>query len=150
MRKTILILYIMLASHEIQAYTITEANSFAESDSVENTKCQLSSSASTATIESVLRQNRIQINDKDSRYHFYSATTAIDVGDYCAAFTELSVYFNDLVTLPLSKKKKTFAQVQLCNFGSILTGQKHNLQTRVNETLRSYAEQCISKIEKDF
>ena len=153
MKKLAFVLLILITQNSY-ALTLTDANVFSEADSGEMTKCSLSSSNSVAAVESVLRQNRINITP-DARVSFYLNNTAISLSNTCASFVSLKVNFIGIAYFPPavgfsspSPKRKIYTEGVLCSSGSILAGPPYNLQSRINEEFRSFAESCISEVEK--
>ena len=130
------------------AMTIPGAYVYSEEGGSEEAACGITSSSSTAAVESILRQNRINIEPEISNYTVYVNNNALIVSNICVVNSSLQVYFGSFVEVPSEKSKLVFGPVELCSKGFIISGPAYDIQTRINEKLKDISEQCISKIEK--
>lgn len=146
--KKIIVVLILVFSSSLYALDLQRAYVFSEKDDGDNTKCGISYNAATSAVEAELRQNRIVIGSDKSDYIFYVNNLALSYGESCAVNVSLEAYYFASVPLPSIKNKKIFGQVSLCHEGTILSGPTYSLQNRINDSLKSMTDQCISRIEK--
>jgi hypothetical protein len=148
MMKKLIVICLFLIINNSYALTLNDANVYSEADTTAETECGISNSSSIAAVESVLRQNRIVIKS-NSKFYFYINTVAIESGNGCAASTSLVVHTYAYVKIRSLNNRGIYSKVTLCDVkGAIFTGPSYDLETRINEKLRSFSEECISEIEK--
>ena len=132
---------------------------FGEDDSESMRECQLSHDIAVATVESVLRYNRIGLASRDD----YQAQQAIAayvnlnairdrydtgrVGSFCSASIRFSLRSIAAVPNPATGAQHV-ANIVYCEKGSLLSWEAVGLQARVNETLRNFVNACLSEYEE--
>ncbi len=112
-------------------------------------KCGLDKNGLEAASEAVFRQNRVLIvADGRTPFRAYINVNALrTVGDNCAYNLAYQVYFLGSTVYP-STGKNVFAPVEICSRGALLIWKSSDGMVRLNESIRSYTEQCLSEIEK--
>ena len=143
MKRLCLIILFLLGSNAY-ALTLDRVNLFGE----DIKECGLSSESVTASLASLMRYNRISMTDSLSGVNLYHQVTAIDTGNGCAAHASILFYSYQTNIFVPTLKRSLSADVVLCNKSALLTGPKHSLQTRVNNEIKSLAEQCLLIIDK--
>jgi hypothetical protein len=116
-------------------------------------QCSLTLEPSVAAVESTLRSNAIPLlSDSESwRTDFIQPNAYINFvpvslsSSSCALSWRLNFYL--LREIPIPGEKTLFSEVELCSESGVLSGPTVNLQSRVNEELRTATEVCISRIE---
>jgi hypothetical protein len=123
--------------------TLDSVNIFGE----EISGCNLSMDSVDASIASAMRFNRVGVSDK-STISAYHQITALEIAGGCAVNVKFQIYFNSFVAIPPENKKYVFLRNEICAKGALLTGQRFNLQTRVNDILKEYVDLCINEFSK--
>jgi hypothetical protein len=151
MRKFIFILFLCLTSI-VQGQILSSVNVFAEKEDEDFIKCNLSSAGYIAAAESSLRYNRIRVQvQNESEVYLYLNVNVLPIRrggtetGSCAASLEIQFYKVGMITLA---RGTLFGDHTLCKKAALFIFDIQNLQTRINEQVRSYTEQCISDIEK--
>jgi hypothetical protein len=112
----------------------------------QNSQCGINSIANIAAVESIFRQNRISItSDSDVSAHIRVESIKDSVG--CFTTIMFQVYFLTIAKIPRTSSQ-VLVVAELCEQGVLLTGASGNMQSRVADKLRSFAEICISEVEK--
>ena len=142
--KKILILVLILFGSKTYGLTLDSVNVFGED--IKN--CGLSSDAVTASLASVMRYNKIQINKSSNSVDLYHQVTAVDMGNACSAHINISFYTYEPKIFVPTLKRNLSADAVLCNKSMLLTGPKYDLQSRLNESAKTLAEQCLLVIDK--
>jgi hypothetical protein len=147
MKRFLFNLIVLLFCSNSFALDLVSVNVFAEDDAAEARQCNHSNSSTVAAVESVFRQNRIKV-DSNSPYYVYINTAILEIRPgYCSVSTRLFIYFTSNVNIP-DKKFSKFLRTELCTYTSLLIGNSGTISSRINNDYRSFAEECISKIEK--
>jgi hypothetical protein len=117
-----------------------------EKVSDETSQCGITSIANIAAVESIFRQNRISITS-DSQVFAYIRVSSIKDSVGCFTTVTLQLYFFTNANIPKTSSR-VLVVAELCERGTMLTGASANMQSRVADNLRSFAEICISEVEK--
>jgi hypothetical protein len=150
MRLKVLIFFAvgLLFTAFVSAQTIKSAHVFGEAGTDDNKTCQFGYASSIAAVESTLRYNKLSVDKKPNGIVFYLNVVNTEINSYnCSVGLKLEVKYYDIVRIPGSGKKIS-ASILLCSEGGAGMMSKINMQSKVNETLQDYANQCISEIEK--
>jgi hypothetical protein len=146
MKKYLFVFFFLCLS---QAYAATIGSAYIFGERLDGNTCGLSNNATEAAIATVLRQNRISIDQNNlSKINFYYQINALDTGTGCAVNIALEVITYGDFLVPSSPPKRIFSKIELCGNSFILTGPKYNLQSRVSDVARTQAEMCINEIAK--
>ena len=141
--KIFFIVFFIFFSNLIYALNINDAEISGE----EINGCNLSKEYSNASISTALRQNRILIVNKNAVFTFYHQITAIETSQSnCAVHINFLVNIYDYHQIPVKPPKKLFLSTPICSLGTLLTGPKYDMQTRVSDDLRKMTERCINEI----
>lgn len=143
MKKFIILLCLFMFAAKSYGLTLDRVFVFGE----DIKSCGLSKEPITASLAGVMRYNRISM-DTYADVNVYHQVTAVDLGSSCAASVNLQFYVYETKIFVPSIKKSLSANVVLCNLSMLLTGPKHDMQSRLNENAKSLAEQCLVKIDK--
>jgi hypothetical protein len=151
MKKIIFIFFLCLTSIA-QGQILNGVNVFSEYEDEDFKRCSLSSAGYIAAAESSLRYNRIRIqaaNESEANLYLNVNVMPIrrggtDLG-FCAASLEIQFYKTGVITLA---RGNLFGDHIFCKRGTLFIFDIQNLQTKINEQVRSFTEQCISDIEK--
>jgi hypothetical protein len=144
----LLIATLALACSSAQALQIPSIHVFSEANDNDSRECSYDNLAAVAAVESVFRQNRIPVK-KDSPYSAYISVNLFKQSgsSLCIAniYFQVGVYVS---AIPPNSKQSIFSLMELCSRAKLITRQVSNVQSTVNDNLRSYSEICISEIEK--
>ena len=147
MKIRALLLFLVLSA-TVNASPLKQIHVYAEEDDEQSKKCNIDSNIVVAAVESVFRQNRIEIrNSNQSDLLAYVNITALNISSGCAISNDFNIYMFSFTKLPGSNRSMPTRNT-FCKKGSTLTGNPANIQSRVNEQYRSFVELCISEIER--
>ncbi len=142
--KKILIVILVLFGSKAYGLTLDNVNIFGE----DIKQCGLFSDSVTASLASLMRYNKIPISRSPNSVNLYHQVTAIDMGNTCSAHLNISFYtFEPKIFVPTLKRNLS-ADAVLCNKSMLLTGPKYDLQSRLNDSAKTLAEQCLLIIDK--
>jgi hypothetical protein len=145
-------LTILIAPASIHAQVIRDAHVFTERDTTgESVKCQMSTDATQAAVETALRQNRIAVlPDSPGRLNVYVNLNIMEV-DRANCVVNLMIQFLrfELVEIANIRKQRIGAH-EFCMKQVLFLYGKSRIQTQVNDDARSLTERCISEVERKF
>jgi hypothetical protein len=142
MKKLLLVCLLTIAQSSYSA-DLTEVKIFGE----EIKDCNLSKDSVTAALVGTMRYNRINVTENRGGIVLYHQVTALNINGGCAVSAKLEFKVYEYVFIK-SLNKNVMSSVVICDRGTILTGPTHNMQTRVNSSLRDIAQECVVEISK--
>jgi hypothetical protein len=144
--KIIFLVILMLVFSRSNAQPIQNVYVFAENADEDFIKCNLSNEGLLASARSTLRYNRIsnaEIGSSD--LSLYIRATVLPAGQgFCATYVHLEFYKMSPINIP---KGRLWGSHVLCGKGSLTTASIQNTQTRLNDSVRSLTDKCITEIE---
>jgi uncharacterized membrane-anchored protein len=144
--KIFVSIMLLSLSTVVYALQLKDVHVFSEDDDQDARNCSVTANSSTAAVEAVLRQNGIRIN-ANAAYDVYVPFTVINLSTTCVVSYKLQVYFLTRI-VPPGGRTATSIRGEICSKSGVMTGNRGTLQTRLNNAFKSYAEQCISEIER--
>ncbi len=111
------------------------------------TDCNLSKDSVTASLVGTMRYNRINVTESRGGVVLYHQVTALNTNNGCAVAAKLEFKVYEYVFIK-NLNKKVMSSVVICDRGNILTGPTHSMQTRVNDSLRDLAQECLLEISR--
>lgn len=142
MKKLLLVCLLIIAQSSYSA-DLTEVKISGEKIS----ECNLSRESITASLAATMRYNRINVTENHGAVVLYHQVTGLNTSGGCAVTARLEFKVYDFVFIK-NLNKKVMSSVVICDRGNILTGPTHSMQTRVNDSLRDLAQECILEISK--
>lgn len=143
MKKLLFTCFLMVAQSSYSA-DLTEVNIFGE----DITGCNLSSDSVTAALLGTMRYNRINIKKSIDGVNLYHQVTAMNIRGGCVANVRVEFKVYEYIYVR-NLNKKIMSNAVICGNVILLTGPEHNIQTRVNDSAKEIAQQCLLKISKE-
>jgi hypothetical protein len=145
----ILCFALVFAWASADAAPLNQVRVFAELTKDPQYNCGLDRNGLEAASEAVFRQNRVSIVAAErTPFRAYINVNAYRaVGDTCTYNLYFQVYFMGSTLYP-STGKNVFVPVEICSRSALLLYKSSDGMVRLNESIRSYTEQCLSEIEK--
>ena len=109
--------------------------------------CNLSRDSVSAALGAAMRYNRIKLTENLGGVVLYHAVTAQTINGGCAAVVKVEFKVYEFVFVK-NLNKKIMSGAVLCGNGTLLTGPTYDLQTRVNNSAKDMAQQCLLEISK--
>jgi hypothetical protein len=142
MKKLLLVCLLTIAQSSYSA-DLTEVRISGE----QITDCNLSRDSVTAALASTMRYNRINVTENRGGVVLYHQVTALNTSGGCAVALKMEFKAYEFVFIK-NLNKKVMSSVVICDRGNLLTGPVHSMQTRVNDSLKDSAQQCLLEISK--
>lgn len=125
---------------------------FGEGDDAYNKSCSAAHTSAVSAVEATLRANNIKLLSKSGPGDIsaYVNLNPVSTSDRSCALNWsviFRIYGEKTEYGPNKVRLRGF--VELCSVSGIMIGPTYNLQTRVNDELRSATEKCISEVEKN-
>jgi hypothetical protein len=141
--KKLLFIYLLLIAQSSYSADLMEVHVIGEK--INN--CNLSENSVTAALVGAMKYNSIKSSKSFSGVFLYHSVNAMKTNTGCVAHSriEFKVYESVFVR---SLNKKVMSEVVLCSKGVLLTGPEYDMQTRVNDAVKDYAQQCLLEISK--
>lgn len=109
--------------------------------------CNLTTESVSAALGATMRYNRINLTESYSGVVLYHAVAASNISGGCAAYITVEFKVYDFVFVK-NLNKKIMTGAVLCGQGTLLTGPTYDMQTRVNDSAKDMAQQCLLEISK--
>lgn len=142
--KKLVFVFLLAIANVVYSEDLTQVNVFGE----DINGCGLRSESVTAALVGTMRYNRINVIKGFGGVNLYHQITAMDIRGGCAANVRVEFKTFEYVYVA-NLNKKIMSNVVLCGNVMLLTGPEHNMQTRVNNSAKELAQECLLKISRE-